>query len=262
MRILIIDKDPLAIEHLEKLLKQTKGEKKIIGRYTTVAGTINWLQSNRLPDLIFASVELPDGLSFEIFRRLEGRVPVIFTCRNEKYAIDAFKANGIYYLIKPIKPEELEAALEKFELNYSDRSYQKKNDLSTHYQERFLVTIGQQLKLIRAEEIAYFYTENKIVYLVCFDSVKYVTEFTLEKLEQQLNPATFFRINRQFIINLSAIVKMTHASKGRLQVFLRPKTDLSAITSFGRTDNFCRWMLGDLHDAHPRGMLSSSLEMK
>jgi two-component system, LytTR family, response regulator len=262
MRILIIDKDPLAIEHLEKLLKQTTGEKKIIGRYTTVAGTINWLQSHKLPDLIFASVELPDGLSFEIFRKLEGRVPVIFTCRHENYAIDAFKANGIYYLIKPIKLEELKAALEKYELNYSDRYYQKKNDLPAHHQERFLVSVGQQLKLIKAEDVAYFYTENKIVYLVCFDSVKYVTEFTLEKLEQLLNPAMFFRINRQYIINLSAIVKMTHASKSRLQVFLRPNTDHSTITSFGRTDNFCRWMLGELHNAAPRGLLSRSHEMK
>jgi DNA-binding LytR/AlgR family response regulator len=112
------------------------------------------------------------------------------------------------------------------------------------YQERFLVTIGRQMKLVSAEEVAYFFTEQKIVYLVTFQRVKYNTGFTLERLEQQLNPALFFRINRQFIINISAIVKLLPASKSRMQVVLKPETIHDTITSFGRTESFYNWMLG------------------
>jgi DNA-binding LytR/AlgR family response regulator len=118
------------------------------------------------------------------------------------------------------------------------------NSGKTSYQERFLVTIGRQMKLVAAEEVAYFFTEQKIVYLVTFQRVKYNTGFTLERLEQQLNPASFFRINRQFIINISAIVKLLPASKSRMQVVLKPETIHDTITSFGRTESFYSWMLG------------------
>src|SRR6185503_11893778 len=225
MRILIIDSDRRAFEQLEKLLKELSPGARIVGFCESAANANEWLRSNRLPDLIFAAVELRDGLSFEIFRKLGRRVPVIFTCRHAKYSIDAFKANGIFYLIKPVKKENLREALEKYETDFLHCYHPGNPGSSNRYQRRFLVSLGQQLRLIKTEEIAYFYTENKIVYAVTFDSAKYVMEFTLERLEQTLDPEQFFRINRQFIINVSAIVKLTHASKSRFQVFLRPKTE-------------------------------------
>jgi DNA-binding LytR/AlgR family response regulator len=249
MRILIIDQDAEAVKYLEKLLNEIAPEKKISGRCKDIKTTEQWLQKNPLPDLIFSAIELPDGLSFEIFNKLRKKPPVIFTGEYEKYTIDAFKANGIYYLLKPVKKEELQEALNRYETFFS-----RGEDVSTIksavkpgkslYQERFLVTIGRQMKLIAAEEVAYFFTEQKIVYLVTFQHVKYNTGFTLERLEQQLNPAMFFRINRQFIINISAIVKLLPASKSRMQVVLKPETIHDTITSFGRTESFCNWMLG------------------
>jgi DNA-binding LytR/AlgR family response regulator len=249
MCILIIDQDPAAVKHLEQLLNEIAPEKKISGRCRDIKSAEQWLKKNPLPDLIFSVIELPDGLSFDIFNNLEKKPPVIFTCTYEKYAIDAFKANGIYYLLKPVKKEELTEALNRYETFFSSVRPETTNEPSAKigkgsYQERFLVTIGRQMKLIQAEEVAYFFTEQKIVYLVTFQRVKYNTGFTLERLEQQLNPAMFFRINRQFIINISAIVKLLPASKSRMQVVLKPETTHDTITSFGRTESFFNWMLG------------------
>lgn len=144
---------------------------------------------------------------------------------------------------------ELKEALKRYEAFFSQVEHAGEIKLTlkpdkASYQERFLVTIGRQMKLIPAEDVAYFFTEQKIVYLVTFQKVKYNTGFTLEKLEQQLNPSIFFRINRQFIINISAIVKLLPASKSRMQVVLKPETIHDTITSNGRTGSFCNWMLG------------------
>jgi DNA-binding LytR/AlgR family response regulator len=246
MRILIIDQDPEDVKHLEKLLNEIAPEMKISGRCTDIETATLLLQKNPLPDLIFSVIELPDGLSFEVFNKLKKKIPVIFTCLNERYAIEAFKANGIYYLLKPLKKEELTAALARYETFFSaaQRHATPAQTGKQLYQERFLVTIGRQMKLVLAEEVAYFFTEHKIVYLVTFQQVKYNTGFTLERLEQQLDPGRFFRINRQFIINISAIVKLLPASKSRMQVVLKPETIHDTITSFGRTESFSSWLLG------------------
>lgn len=148
---------------------------------------------------------------------------------------------------------ELKEALKRYEAFFSpEHAGEIKLALKpgkTSWQERFLVTIGRQMKLIAVEDVAYFFTEQKIVYLVTFQKVKYNTGFTLERLEQQLNPSVFFRINRQFIINISAIVKLLPASKSRMQVVLEPETIHDTITSFGRTESFCNWMLGGFNMA-------------
>lgn len=249
MGILIIDQDPEAVKYLEKSLNEIAPEKKISGHCQDIKTSRKWLQKNPLPDLIFSVIELPDGVSFDIFNNLREKPPVIFIGEYEKYAIDVFKANGIYYLLKPVKKGELKEALNRYNTFFSHIRFETivkpatiKSKVS--YQERFLVTIGRQMKLIPVEEVAYFFTEQKIVYLVTFQHVKYNTGFTLERLELQLNPAMFFRINRQFIINISAIVKLLPASKSRMQVVLKPETIYNTITSFGRTESFCNWMLG------------------
>lgn len=247
MRILIIEDDLDAFQQLKKLLKELAPEKKIVGHCCSIKETMKWLQHNLAPDLILSVVQLPDGLSFEIFRKLKDNVPVIFTCKYEKHAIEAFKANGIYYILKPVKKRELEDALKRYKDFFSpSRNQYKKSQLQpqSHYQERFMVPSGAQMKLLKTEEIAYFYTENKVVYLVTFEGMKYVMDYTLERLQLLLDPRFFFRINRQFVINISAIVQIATASKSRLQLTLRPVTDHNTITSFERTDNFRKWVLG------------------
>jgi DNA-binding LytR/AlgR family response regulator len=160
---------------------------------------------------------------------------------NDRFALEAFRQNGIYYLLKPLDKTEVAKAVSRYRYLLPQEAAPAADE---KFQDRFLVSVGKQVKLIRGEEVAYFFSEQKIVYLITFAGNKYRTGFTLERLEQLLNPTLFFRINRQFIIHLSAIVKMIPASKSRLQVVLQPDTNYNTITSFGRTDPFYNWLLG------------------
>ncbi len=254
MRILIIEDEPNATERLEKLICEVAPEKQVVGRCKSIRQTIQWLNENEYPDLILSDVQLSDGLSFEIFRQLEKKVPVIFISAYNTYAIDAFKAEGLHYLLKPVKKQELKEAIQRYDYNYNQLKRSGgviKNDAGyssapRQYQERFIIHVGSQIKLIQDSEIAYLYTENKTVYIVTFDKQKYSMDSTLESFEKMLNPKLFFRINRQFIVQLKAIVKMVPASKQRIELTLDPSTSYETITSFERTPQFKKWLLGEI----------------
>src|SRR5688572_3815633 len=235
MRILIIENEDKAYERLAKLLKEIAPEKKIVGRCTTIKESLQWFKDNAPPTLALSAVQLPDGLSFQIFEKLQYKLPVIFICRFDKYAIDAFKANGIHYLSKPVSKKDLKEALERYETRFSSMQH-------SPVQERFIVHIGKQMKIVPVKDIAYFNTENKMVYLVTNDGTKHSIDYTLEELEKMLNPKSFFRANRQYITNISSIVKMMPASKSRLELSLKPETRHEVITSFERTADFRKWL--------------------
>lgn len=249
MRILVIDNDTAGARHLQKLLRELAPEKKIVGDCRTVREAEQWLDTHPAPDLIFSAVQLPDGISFGILKKLNNKAPVVFTCTNEKYALESFRVNGIDYLLKPVKKEQLREALKRYEINFSSR----RNAVQTNskpivaqpaYQQRFVVNMGRQMKLVQTSDIAYFFTENRIVYLVTSAGDKFVTDYTLEQLSQLLDPKIFFRINRQFIVNISSIVKMAPASKSRFDLTLKPEPRHPAITSNERTADFRKWLTG------------------
>lgn len=253
MKILIIEDEQNATERLEKLILEVSPNKKIIGNCKSIQQTFEWLHENECPDLILSDVQLTDGLSFEIFHQLEKKVPVIFISAYDTYAIDAFKAEGLHYLLKPVKKQELAEAIQRYDHKYHDEKATglvKNEELVVHhkkqYQERFIIHVGTQIKLIQDSEIAYLYTENKTVYIVTFDKQKYSMDITLENFEKLLNPALFYRINRQFIVQLKAIVKMTPATKQRIDLSLEPPNSRDTITSFERTPQFKKWLLGKL----------------
>lgn len=250
MRILIIESDKEATRHLEKLIRELAPEKKVVGHCGSVKETIEWFRNHPLPHLIFSVVQLPDGLSFEALKSLDNKVPVIFTCTFEKYAIESFKVQGIDYLLKPVKKEDLLQALKRYETDFSYRRQPGKStaifSLPSPYRERFIVSRGKEMKLIQAVEIAYCYAENKLVYLVTNTGDKYTIDFTMDQLEQLLDPKIFFRINRQFLVNISSIVRMTPASKSRLALTLQPETRYETITSNERTADFRKWLIGSL----------------
>jgi DNA-binding LytR/AlgR family response regulator len=253
MQLLIIEDEQNAIERLEKLIVEIAPEKKIVATCRSVQQTLQWLRENRHPDLILSDVQLSDGLSFDIFSQLTRKIPVIFISAYDKFAIDAFKVQGLHYLLKPVKKAELKDAMERYEFNNNNRLQrvtgttpdQFSGAVSKTYQERFIIQAGAQIKLIHDHEIAYLFTENKIVYLVTFSSQKFVTDLTLESFEKLLNPSFFYRINRQFIICLRSIQKMVPASKQRIELTLTPATHYETITSFERTPQFKKWLLGD-----------------
>lgn len=254
MRILIIEDEQNATERLEKLINEVAPDKQIIGKCKSIQQTFQWLHENEYPDLILSDVQLSDGLSFDIFSQLEKKVPVIFISAYDTYAIDAFRAEGLHYLLKPVKKQELKDAILRYDNNYQEKkrvAVERNSEFNNipvqkQFQERFIIHVGSQIKLIQDCEIAYFYTENKTVYIVTFDKQKYSMDISLEGFEKILNPKLFYRINRQFIVQLKAITKMAPASKQRIELTLDPPTSYETITSFERTPQFKRWLLGEI----------------
>jgi len=254
MKILIIEDEQNAIERLEKLINEVAPDKQIIGKCKSIQQTFQWLHENEYPDLILSDVQLSDGLSFDIFQQLEKKVPVIFISAYDTYAIDAFRAEGLHYLLKPVKQQELKDAILRYDNNYQEKkrvavernSEFNNTPVQRQYQERFIIHVGAQIKLIQDCEIAYFYTENKTVYIVTFDKQKYSMDISLEGFEKIVNQKLFYRINRQFIVQLKAITKMAPASKQRIELTLEPPTSYETITSFERTPQFKRWLLGEM----------------
>ncbi|MBO9203009.1 MULTISPECIES: LytR/AlgR family response regulator transcription factor [Niastella] len=241
MRILIIEQEQEVIKDLECILQGISADV-ATSHCTDIPTARNWFRKNTHPQLVFSAITFPDGLSFDLFRSLKNNPPVVYMNTNDRFALEAFKQNGLYYLLKPLDKTEVEKAVSRYRYLHPQEPAPAVE--GNRFQDRFLVTVGKQVKLVKADEVAYFFSEQKIVYLITFAGQKYRTGFTLERLEQLLAPALFFRINRQFIIHMSAIVKMIPASKSRLQVIVRPDTNYNTITSFGRTDTFYNWLLG------------------
>jgi DNA-binding LytR/AlgR family response regulator len=252
MKILIIDDEENAIERLEKLVNEVAPEKQIVGKCKSIQHTLQWLREHEYPDLILSDVQLSDGLSFQIFDQLKKRTPIIFVSAYDKYAIDAFRAEGLHYLLKPVKKQELKDAISRYEKNYQSTKLiatEKKatqNAARQQIQERFIIRTGAQIKLLQDTEIAYLYSEHKTVFVVTFDNQKYPMDITLEGFEKILNPVLFYRISRQFIVQQKAIRTMEPASKQRIALTLHPVTKHETITSFERTPAFKKWLLGEL----------------
>lgn len=247
IRALIIEPDPDDLKHLKEMLHRYAPDIEITGTCKRLNEAKKWLDKNDLPDLVFSVVQLSDGLSFEVFR--QHNIPVIFTCAFDKYAFEAFKVHSIHFLKKPIQKEDFEEALTRFRKLFIQRRTSVKMNLRSssrakHFQQRFVVNIGKQMKLVEAKDIAYFYTENKIVYLVTVNGEKLTMDLTMEQLERQLDPNYFFRINRQFIVQIISIARMLPVSKSRLKLLLKPNSSFEIITSVQRTANFRKWLMG------------------
>ena len=252
MNLLIIEDEENAIERLEKMIAEIAPEKRISGKCRSIKQTIQWLNENEQPDLILSDVQLSDGLSFDIFEQLEKEIPVIFISAYDKFAIDAFKIRGLHYLLKPLKKIELKEAINRYDnlmgnqKSLPDTLHETDDPLfSKNYQGRFIIYAGSQIKLVHDNEIAYIFIENKVVYIVTFTNQKFVADISLETFEKLLNPALFYRINRQFIICLRAIYKMQPASKQRIELTLFPVSTYETTTSFERTPQFKKWLLGE-----------------
>ncbi|MCD4788812.1 MAG: LytTR family DNA-binding domain-containing protein [Bacteroidales bacterium] len=249
MKVLIIEDEKIAANNLGKMLRQIDSNIYIQSKIDTIEGAVKWLNNNKT-DLIFLDIHLADGLCFKIFEQIKVKTPVIFTTAYDQYAIKAFKVNSIDYLLKPIEIKELEQSINKFkELNQLQKA--KEIDFNslidsfinkTKYQERFIVRYGQKIKSIKANDIAYFYVKIENVFLCTKDNINYPVDFSLDKLENIINPKEFFRINRQFIVNFNAIENMYPLSKSRIKIELNPQTDCETIVSYSRLNDFKKWL--------------------
>lgn len=247
MKVLIIEDEPLAAKRLIRLLREVEPTVEIAEVLQGVNETIDWLQKGEA-DLIFLDIHLSDGNSFSIFEQVEIKSPVIFVTAFDQYAVQAFRVNSIDYLLKPIEQEELADSMQRYHNQQLLIQPQQIIDMfgsitqQQDYQKRFIVTSGDKIKSVQIEEVAYFFGQQKYVFLITGDNRKYIIDYTLGKLEEKLDPDRFFRINRQFIISFEAITNMFTYSKSRIKVELEPEPELEAIVSIDKSKKFKDWL--------------------
>jgi DNA-binding LytR/AlgR family response regulator len=254
MKILLIEDEEPAAKRLQKMLKEIEPTATILESIVSVSSAIKWLKENESPDLVISDIQLSDGLSFEIFKKVNAQCPVVFTTAYDQYAIEAFKVNSIDYILKPVKKDELAAAINKFKQlkNNAQPSALDINKLlqsfnaapEANYKNRFIVRYGEHIKTINIQDVAYFYTEDKINFLTTKEGRRYTIDFNLDTLETMLNPKVYFRINRQYIIGIHAITEMFAYSKSRVLIKLNPPTKQEIVVSTERSGDFKLW-LGD-----------------
>jgi len=251
MNVLIIEDEQPAAKRLHKMLKEIEPDINVLDSIVSVSTAIKWFEENKSPELIFSDIQLSDGLSFEIFKSVNLNCPVIFTTAYDQYAIEAFKVNSIDYLLKPIKKDELSNAVKKFKklsgpapaIDIS-KLLQALNPAGHDYKHRFIVRYGEHIKTINIEDVVYFYTEDKVNFLCTKDGRRYVIDYNLDNLDSTLDPKTFFRINRQYIIGIHSIAEMFAYSKSRVLIKLNPPAKHETIVSTERSAAFKLW-LGD-----------------
>jgi DNA-binding LytR/AlgR family response regulator len=254
MNILLIEDEAPAARRLEKMILELAPEAKIVQTLDSVGNAIEYLQGLPALDLIFTDIQLADGLSFEIFEQVEVRVPIVFTTAYDEYALRAFKVNSIDYLLKPIDKGELQKSLDKWRALKSqfasDDSLQKNlsqilqqiQGNKKEYKSRFLVKMGEKLISVAEPEIAYFQAEEKIVFLHTSQGKKYILDYTLDDLEDILNPQHFFRLNRQYIAHLQAIKSINTYFNGKLKIQLSPETTEEVIVSREKSPVLKDWL--------------------
>ncbi len=250
MKVLIVEDEIPAAKRLRKLVSQYCPEATVMDVVDSVEGATQWLNTFEKPDLIFMDIQLSDGLSFDIFNQTEVVSPVIFTTAYDQYALKAFKVNSVDYLLKPIDPEELKVAFQKFRnLHQQSQEYDRTaiQNLITSitqkgYKERFLVKVGQQLNYIQTKDIAYFYSDEGLVYAMTISNRRHVLDYTLEQLMDVLDPKNFFRINRKIVVSIDSIHKIHTYFNSRLKLELLPRTDLEGIVSRERVGDFKAWL--------------------
>lgn len=243
MNAIIIEDEPLASMELEKVLSETAPDIHVTARLDSVRESISWLRENQT-DLIFSDIHLGDGQSFDIFKQVEVKVPVIFITAYDEYALQAFKNQGIDYILKPFDREEIASALTKIRNWFSQHSPVTPTLVPGTYQERFLVQIGAKIKSVTADEIAYFMADGKYLMLYTTDGNNYIVDYTIAGIEERLDPKFFFRINRKFIINYTAIKDMIRYSGSRIKIILSPTPpdNIEAIVPTERIREFKEWL--------------------
>ncbi|MDR3057835.1 MAG: LytTR family DNA-binding domain-containing protein [Prevotella sp.] len=250
MKYLIVEDERFAYEELKRMMTELRPGYSLEKRTKTVIDTIGFLKTSTV-DLILLDIRLADGNCFEIFNHVEINTPVIFTTAYDEHAIKAFKLNSIDYLLKPFDEKELEAALVKFE-NIFHSNYHKTEPknfeqlLSLKTKNRFLISKGENYHYIETADIAHFYSEDGVVFLHTFQNKRYIINYTLDQLEQQLDSRLFFRVSRNCIGNVKAIENVAKYFNSRLKLSLLPVCPHEVLVSRVRVPDFLKWMDGIL----------------
>ena len=252
MKALIIEDEKRAAQRLKKLITEIDPNVQILDILDSIEDSVMWFQTNNSPDLIFLDIHLSDGLSFKIFNQVEVHCPVIFTTAYDEYAIRAFDLNSIDYLLKPIDKSKLEKSLIKFhKLNPGSQGIDNQlmdilksfKSGTQNFKSRFLINKADSFLILNIDEIAYFYSEDKLTFIRTFENKRHVIDESLDSLVETLNPAHFFRINRQAIISLKSIKSIDSYFNYKLKLGLIPiSTDLNTVISRSKVPDFKEWI--------------------
>lgn len=255
LKVLIVEDETPAAEKLERYLEKYSPSVKVIEKTTTVKESVSWLIAHQADiDLIFMDIQLHDGSSFQIFKEVTIVKPVIFITAYNEFALEAFKVNSIDYLLKPITFADLSASLKKLEslrdqLRWDEaRSESIVKSLADtparDYKTRFMVKLGDHIKSITTDQICFFYADGRDVYLVTNQMRKFIIDYTLEALEGILDPKIFYRLNRSYSVNISAIQDVVVYSNSRLKITPNIKWENEIIVSREKVGDFKAWFDG------------------
>lgn len=250
MNILIVEDEPAAVSRLRKTLVSIDPTIEIVGDVPTVTAAVNWFKDNAAPDLALFDVRLADGDSFEIFKQVEVSCPVVFTTAYDEHALKAFRVNALDYLLKPIKKEELSQAIERARKGGLVRDHTNVSaspgvaEVPAAPIKRFLIRYGDHYRVVEPDGIAYIHSLMKNTFLRTREGRDLPLEESLDKLEKQLDPQKFIRLNRQLIVQLDSIKELLAYSKSRVKVILEPPYGDDAIVSSERSAEFKRWLAG------------------
>jgi DNA-binding LytR/AlgR family response regulator len=250
MQYIIAEDEKHTAERLKKLISDLSSDFIHVSTFDSVSSAVKWLKANPHPELAFFDIQLADGLSFEIFEQITIEFPVIFTTAFNEYAIKAFKVNSVDYLLKPIDQNELKKAIEKFQKGFAQKYNAISHDsiskalsmLSNTYKTRFVVKIGEHIRMIPTEDIALIYSSEKDTFLRTISNRDYGLDQSLDQLVGVLDPSIFFRVNRKFIISLTSITDIVAYSGNRLKIKLTVNTDEDIIVSRERVSDFKKWI--------------------
>ena len=250
MKVLIVEDEIMAQKSLTRALAQNFSDLDIVGYTDSVKSTVNWLNTpGNSADVIFMDVELSDGVCFEIFRQCEIKAKVIMTTAYDSYALKAFEAGSIDYLLKPIDPASLKRAVARCRMSGGTidtdallKAIGSANAPKKEYKERYIVRFNDRIVPLQTSNIAYVYSEDKTNYLVTFDDQKYIIDSSLDVITEELNPEVFFRISRSCIVQMKAITSIIKQAGGRLKIVPEPKASFEMTVSRSRVDDFLAWL--------------------
>lgn len=251
MKILIIEDEPLAAKRLETLVQELLPGARVVDKIDSVKKSVQWFKTNAAPDLTLMDIQLADGISFQIFEQCEVKCPVIFTTAYDEYALKAFKVNSIDYILKPVDKTDLQAALKKLETLTKSADGTKNllasisevvQKLSKKHKERFVIKVGEHLRTIEVKDILYFHSQDKATFCCTTDNRNHILDFTLEQVEDMIDPLLYFRVNRKYFVRAEAIQDIISYTNSRLKLVLKNSTDNDIIVARERVQEFKQWL--------------------
>ena len=247
IKTVIIEDEKLIAEEFKNMLMNASDEMEIVGSFATVKESVDYLSVNDSPDIIFSDVQLPDGLSFDIFHMVDIKSPVVYVTAYDNFILNAFESNGIDYLLKPVDQKDIEKTLAKYRTlkDHFDNHRSFINSFFTKQKTRLLVRKGIENISLRIGDIVIIYTENKLVYVIDKDGKKYIADKNLSDLNDELDRGIFFRVNRQYIVNIGFVKSYKAYEKVKLQIDLTmPELHHQIIVSQEMAPCFRKWING------------------